>query len=504
MGIDYLLLGIEPVSQEQPAGDDIRYEEGFELLQDEIDKLSSPSLRESFSWTQVVEYASEILKSESKDILVASYLCVGLIHQNESEGLNQATKIYDDLLATFWDDLFPLKKRMNGRITAIQWWIDRTLLALEDDFHLNVEPETYTEIAQRLDRIQTFLEDSPDFDISAFGLVRAVEKLDPAKTAPKSTMSTPDSSGEIEITNPENAAKQLSPLFNQLKQASKIVREDDNVNPQSYRWLRFGLWEAVKAIPVATDNITKLAPPKEQIFTHLETLKNDEEWEKLVLAAESALNNPASIFAFDINWYSAEALMNLGEQYKPAHTIVCQETFMFISKLPGVEELMFSNETPFASEETKQWLKSLNTPEPGSKSYGSASSNEDEENYVTQTIKEARAVLRKRNGKVNSVTFLHQAINKASSKKDSFILRLELVRILAAKRSEKEAIGHLNQILNDILEFHVDIWEPEIALNGLKATYKIFKKQKDVKYKQKAEEVYNMIAGISTVDAMGL
>ncbi|MCP3899531.1 MAG: type VI secretion system-associated protein TagF, partial [Desulfobacteraceae bacterium] len=159
MTIDYILLGIEPVSQEQPCGNDIRYEDEFEQLQDEIDKLSSPSLRESFSWTQVVEYASEILKNQSKDILVASYLCVGLIHINESEGLNQATKIYDDLLKTFWDDLFPLKKRMNGRISAIQWWVDRTLLALEDDFHLNVEPETYTEITQRLDRIQTFLEE---------------------------------------------------------------------------------------------------------------------------------------------------------------------------------------------------------------------------------------------------------------------------------------------------------------------------------------------------------
>ncbi|MCP3875082.1 MAG: type VI secretion system protein, partial [Desulfobacteraceae bacterium] len=380
-------------------------------------------------------------------------LCVGLIHINESEGLNQATKIYDDLLKTFWDDLFPLKKRMNGRISAIQWWMDRTLLALEDDFHLNVEPATYIEMTQRLDRIQTFLEESHELDISAFGLVRAVEKLDPAKMAPTSTVPTPDNVPDVEITNPENAAKQLSPVFKQLKQASKIVREDDTANPQSYRWLRFGLWESVKAVPIATDNITKLAPPKEQIFTHLETLKNDEEWEKLVLAAESALNNPASIFAFDINWYSAEALMNLGEQYKHAHTIVCQETFMFISKLPGVEELLFSNETPFANEETKQWLKSLSTAEPGKKSSDSANLNEDEENYVSQTIKEARAVLRKKNGKVNSASFLHQAINRASSKKDSFILRLELVRILAAKRSEKEAIGHLNQILDDILEY---------------------------------------------------
>ncbi len=504
MGIDYAQLGIEPVSEEMPAGDDIRYEDEFENLQDEIDKLSSPSLRESFSWAKVVEYAAEILENQSKDILAAAYLCVGLIHINGSEGFDQAVKIFDDLIATFWDDLFPSKKRMNGRATAIKWWVDRTLLALEDDFNLNVEPETYTAITKRLDRIQTFLEESHEFDISAFGLIRAVENMDPAKTAPETTEAVPDSLPDIEITSPENAARQLSPVFKQLKQASKIVRENDTTNPQSYKWLRFGLWESVKALPVATDNITKLAPPKEQIFTHLETLKNDEEWEKLLLAAESALNNPANIFALDINWYSAQALMNLKEEYRPAHTIVCQETFMFINRLPGVEELMFSNETPFASEETKQWLKSLNSAEPGRAENNLSNLNENEEDYVTETIKQARTVLRKRNGKINSANLLHQAINKASSKKDSFILRLELVRILAAKRSEKASIGHLNQILDDILEFHLDIWEPEIALNGLKATYKIFKTQKDIKYKQKAEEVYNMIAGISTVDAMGL
>lgn len=46
-------LGKASISEESPAGQDVRYDVCFESLQEEIDKLSSPMARETFQWETV-------------------------------------------------------------------------------------------------------------------------------------------------------------------------------------------------------------------------------------------------------------------------------------------------------------------------------------------------------------------------------------------------------------------------------------------------------------------
>jgi len=114
--MDLLLLGKSPINSEQPTGIDVRYDPTFEQLQAEIDKLSSPSAASAIDWKKVVNLASEILSEKSKDLLITSYLAVGLIHTLKMEGLGIGLKIYIDLVNQFWENLYPKKKRMRGRI----------------------------------------------------------------------------------------------------------------------------------------------------------------------------------------------------------------------------------------------------------------------------------------------------------------------------------------------------------------------------------------------------
>ena len=509
--MDYSQLGINSVSDKHPSGSDVRYEKDFEALQAEIDKLTSPTERDSFEWAVVTDLAAGILKNQSKDILVASYLCVGLLHLNGGTGLDQATKLYDDLITTFWETLFPLKKRMRGREAAIEWWIEKTEAALENDFQLNPDPDVYEAIIERLTRIDNFLEQDDSLDLSAIKLINMIknhkpispdEKKESPATGTTATAMTGDLS-DIEITNAEDAIKSLGPLFQKIRQASKVVREDKAHNPQSYRWLRFALWETVKSLPAATDGATRLPPPTQQMLTHLKTLKNDEDWKDLLLASESALNNPKNIFFLDLNRLTAEALLNLGRKYREAYEIVCHETYLFINRLSGVETLTFSDGTPFASGETKEWLKTINTGDAVNPDV-SALPVSGEESSINEVISEAGKMLKEKAGITGAVNFLQQKINKSFSKKEALLLRLGLVQILVTEKKDKVAVPHLDLIYNDFLRFRLDLWEPEIALKGLKVVYTVFKKQSDKRYQQKAEEVFSMIAGISTVDAIHL
>ena len=51
--MDLISLGKEPISEDKPTGEDVRYEPEFEELQGEIDKLSSPSASGTIDWEKI-------------------------------------------------------------------------------------------------------------------------------------------------------------------------------------------------------------------------------------------------------------------------------------------------------------------------------------------------------------------------------------------------------------------------------------------------------------------
>ncbi len=514
--MNYRELGKTPISESAPCGNDVRYEDVFETLQAEIDKLASPTERNSFSWEEVNKLSSEILREHSKDILVASYLCVSLLYLKGGEGLDLATAIYDDLIATFWEPLFPPKKRMRGRLGAIEWWLEKSETALENDVKPDLSDDTFQSIMERLERIDAFFVDQ-ELDLSLISLISKVKNLEPVAEskpvteAPKTGNSDPvhqetaaASLTDMEITNADEALKILAPYFQKIRQASKVVREDKSHNPQSYRWLRFALWEPVKSVPVSTGEKTKLPPPAQQMLAHIETLRNEEDWEGLLLASESALNNPKNIFLLDLNRFTAEALSALGRKHSKAHDTICHETHLFVSRLSGVEDLTFSDGTPFASDETKTWLGSLGTGSGETDSAGSALPQTEAETTINDFLTTQRQTIKETGNLKKPVSQIELKIRHAASGKEALLLRIGLVQILVSEKKEKLAMHHLETIREEIRTHRLDQWEPGIAIRGLKSVYTIYKKQTGKKYQEKADEVFNMIAGISTVDAMTL
>jgi type VI secretion system protein VasJ len=121
--MDLLSLGKDPISPDQPTGSDVRYDPEFESLQAEVDKLFSPSAVDRTDWKKVNDISIDILSTKSKDLLVACYLAVSQAHINQISGLADGLTIINDMVTVYWDALFPPKKRMRGRLGAIEFWI---------------------------------------------------------------------------------------------------------------------------------------------------------------------------------------------------------------------------------------------------------------------------------------------------------------------------------------------------------------------------------------------
>ena len=77
--MELLDLGKKPISESQPAGEDVSFEAEFETLQNEIEKLSSPTASSGIDWNKVSKLSIAILSEKSKNLLVGTYLCIALL-----------------------------------------------------------------------------------------------------------------------------------------------------------------------------------------------------------------------------------------------------------------------------------------------------------------------------------------------------------------------------------------------------------------------------------------
>lgn len=514
------IIGKTPIDLEHPTGSDIRYEPDFEQLQGEIDKLSSPSSVSTVDWKNVVNLASEILSKKSKDLLVASYMAIGLIHTQKIEGLAIGLQVYTDIISLFWEDLYPTKKRMRGRLSAIQWWVERSETALSQLEPAPIALEEINRIKEVLEKLdaslQEYLEEPPLLTpiqkfVNAIPPIQPVSEK-PAKEPPekeekkeekKISQKEPSEIPE-DITSSKDAQGILNYGIQKIRQVAAYLQQEESSNPMAYRLTRIAVWSAIDSLPVAENGKTRIPPPAGQIRNILIDLNQKAEWENLLNAAEARLSR--FIYWLDLNRFVAQALSNLGEQYQAAHESVCQETAFLVYRLPGLERLSFSDGMPFADEETKHWLKKIAFKGEGMQ--GPALTPEilltsQDGDFMEKEIKKARDLVKKKKLS-EGIAILQKHLQNSFSKRDQLLWRLALSQLLINSRQMQIAVPHLEQILNDIDEFRLEEWDPKLALKVLETVWTGFDAQTDADFRKKATDTLSRISKIDPLEALRL
>lgn len=512
MTMDYAKLGKDPVTTDRPAGEDVRYDDIFDELQQEIDKNSSPALRHEFDWEKVIRPAAIILKSHSKDLLAASYLGAALVHKNGEDGLADATGMMQALLAGFWEDLFPEKKRIQGRISALKWWIDEITATLEAGTVEAMSRKKAKAVNGHLKAITGFLEDhAEDFRVEDIHelftisqLSTTVASLPQKKGAPKNNaLSHPEPEADYPavedaemLPSSAGAAKQITKHFSDIKLLAKSIRKQSPEKPMPYRWARMVIWDTIDMLPPAVDGRTKIPDPPSYALGALEYLKEAGDWQKLLEEAENKLSNPQYLFCLDITRYTAQALNMLGELYAPAHEAVCRETLAHVDRLPGLVKLSFSKGTPFADGETRQWLDDIRA-EAGQSATRTASreSGPDKDSEMETRIQDLIKQSKRKKGFLEALASVQTAIKGAETKRESLLWRLGLVRLLLGKNEPGSALPHVDMILDDIRGCRINEWEPAIALTAYQTALQAFGTKKE-----HAEKVRKIKAQVALID----
>lgn len=520
-------LGRHPISTDKPAGVDIRYDPAFDELQTEVDKLSSPAAAGSVDWEKVCRFASEILMNRSKDLVTAGYLAVSLIYRRRNDGFAMGLMLYLDLLEHFWEDLYPTKQRARGRIRAIEWWAEKTEIALKQQKEISFPPVQLDLIRNNLNRLEIFLSERLENAPSLVGIrefligfsheaeeqsrseQRMISVSETEEEAPQAHAGTEENlPGESSFTrglmSSQDAANGLQDGINRIREASFYLWQQDLSVPICYRMTRKAAWYSVEDLPPTINGRTRIPPPTTVEKNLLFDLRNKGDAEALLKAAEARLTQ--YIFWLDLNRLSAEALSRLGTRFEKAHQAVCQETAFLLHRLPGLESLSFSDGTPFATPETRQWLESVvcrgasvteaPLPFPDTNLV-------EMEAAIGKNIEEIQLLLRK--GKlIEAMEDVQEKLRAASSRREMLLWRLALTRMLVDIGKPKLAMPHIDQILMDMDRHQLEEYEPLLAMRGLRLAWLTLDAQSEQKFKDRATDVLHRIGRVDMPEMVRL
>ncbi len=485
--MDITALAASPVSESQPAGADAKYEPEYEALTAEIGKLSSVSQSSPVSWQAVAGNGAVILAQKSKDISVAAYMAVALIHTDGAQGFLDGVNLLRGICENFWDDAFPPKAKMRRRLNAYEWWHERALEQLRKEGQQPIPAKLSAEMTEAVAKLDSLIgglmeEAQPLRDmkeaIRAIPLLPEEKPKEPepqAAPAPESPREEPAPQPQVQAA-PEpprpapapaaqpaqagDTAAALSAFVEAARGYAFALRTEDPANYLAWQLPRVALWGKITALPPDDGTgQTMVPPPDMERVEAAERLLAGKNWLKAATAADDLFQSyPLCI---DLQRIADEALANLGPAFAAARARLRAETAAFAGRLPGLTALSYDGGVPFVSPATRAWLDEIaHDGQPGGAAGGGRADRIDE------VIAEARETLAAGDA-AGALRKLEEA--HGASAAGNVRLRAEELHMLCSQREAKTAAALARALAREIEQSGLAKLEPDIAVEAMTA-----------------------------------
>ncbi|MBA57489.1 MAG: type VI secretion system protein TssA [Pseudomonadales bacterium] len=480
-------LATNPIPGPNPAGENVRLEQAFESIEQEIAKLDSFTSEDPVRWGEITSTARQILEGQSKDLLVACFLTRSLCEVDLLDGLHQGLLLGKGIAETFWDQAFPPKKRMRGRSQAFEWLVEKchpllaefnpsvndlerikqvedSLAALDDMLveKMSDHAPNLAEFRQAFRRLRQGLEAEQD--------KRAPSAADSRPTSTAVSRSTAQDGGGASVSAAAASApaqvaseRDLMAVYRlcqeQLRNASQYLAAKNVTDPEVFRINRFITWLGVIQLPPATQNKTQLRPISKEKMDTLNGLYQEKRWHDLVMELEPSLVKAP--FWITGQRMVAEALDELGAT--GALESVKQGVRAFVQRLPEVVNLSFNDDTPFADEKTRQWVQQIGHASSGTSTnvnleVDAAGISKDWEDALDN----ARALAREK--KIREALALFQGgVSRSTSLREQALWRFNQARFCFDQGMFNLALPLLENLDTQLNQQGVAEWEPQVS-----------------------------------------
>jgi len=343
-----------PISEASPAGEDPTYNDDFQFVREEVNKLSGADP------AAVAQRAGNLLETCCKDLRVATYYLWARLQLDGEDGLADGLNLLAALLERFADEIQPA--RPNSRRQAIEWLATAKVL-------------------DGLARFPSVVKEEAERSVAALVWLEQIMQGWPQEQRPQlgnlyAALSTRlERSGGVSAVVPQNAAVAEPPapvvqevpapprsgrdLLDNGRLLAGWLREKPDGWLAAHRLMRSLRWDTLQQTPPHDlQGCTHLYPPREELVTGLKRLHAQQRWDDLLLQVEDAFAEGVNHFWLDLHWYLHQALSKLPEPHREWADIIQRDLGMLLDRLPGVEALCWNDGTPLAEERTRDWIAS--------------------------------------------------------------------------------------------------------------------------------------------------
>ncbi len=339
-----------PISSDCPAGQDPGYDDDFQLIREEVNKLSGADP------DQVIQLAQKVLTQTGKDLRVATYYLWARLHKNGERGLAEGLSLIAALVEGYAE---VLPARVTSRKMALEWLTSGKVLD-----SLSLYPEVVNAEAERTVAALAWLEKAleawpedqrPDL-CGLHGALSArlaqsggTQALVPQKTVSQESTAL--------LATPMASPKSGRDLLNSGRALACYLREKPEGWLAAHRLMKSLRWDTIQQPPpLDTSGNTRLDPPRGEYPTRLKRLYQQQNWLELMDKVEQMYGEGVNHFWLDLQWYLCQALSKQPAPQDSWADIVKRDLGMMLERLPGMETLRWSNGTPCADETTREWI----------------------------------------------------------------------------------------------------------------------------------------------------
>jgi type VI secretion system protein VasJ len=475
-------------------GEDINHDADFTLLKDEMGKMGN------IDYVLVEHKSKTLVKEKSKDIRLLGFLSFCYVRQDQWEMLADVFEGFSKLAASDYDTLFPL--RPVAKQQAFQW----LSLPRFNDLLTSKKPEErdYAPIARLSTSLTSlkslidskFPKDSP-FPTGLYQAATNWEKL--CKPKPKADPVAVAASGStaeaVETPSQAQASGKKAAFFLIEKEPQKIM---------GYRLMRSLRWDVLEKAPPSENGKTKVAPPGADLQTALSNALTAGDFKTVFQKAEVAFTSGSHHLWLGLQRMSAIACKNLGGPYAAVHQAILFETGLLIKRLPELLTLCFSDGTPFCDDATKDWIAAEVQPLFSGPASGAAVANAGATGDPIEAEKKDATALAAGGSVEKALDFVQTAIRGSSNERDNFRRAIILCSLLVSAKQPDIALSILESLHEKINNYHIDKWDPDLAVDAWSAMIKVLKMAKNGKQPNiqvsMQEKMNSILSKISQID----
>jgi len=346
---------LQPLTEGEGAGEDPAYDDDFQLMREEINKLSGTDPE------KLCQLAERILCHTARDLRVVTWYIFARLQREGEAGLCEGLQLLVAMLTRYGDRCHP--RRSNARKSTLEWLnstkIQDTLSRWPD-----ATREQTSQTAAALCLLDMLLEKWPESERPLLdGLSRTLELrlagsggLDGFTPQPASNPDNPPAAS-VRTSATASAVKSESEFLSQSKVLAGWLAEQPDGWLASHRLMKAVRWDTVGQLPALdASGRTRLSPPKPDYRAQLKRLYLQQSWTELVEQASDMFSEGANRFWLDLQWYLWQGLTRAGQPWNCWADYITSDLKLLLARLHGLEQLSWSDGTPFADEVTLNWI----------------------------------------------------------------------------------------------------------------------------------------------------